>query len=371
VVLGPHRRPAPGAPLFLLLAALVSCAGCAAPAPPKPPSLQVPDAVTDLRAHQSGTAVVLHFTLPRQSTDGATLAGPRRVQIFREFGAATAAPPPSGRPAYTLDAQQLSGGLAGDTVTFPDALTPEEFQARQGEKVSYRVRTAASKGGWSALSKVASVTLVAPPAGVRDLQATVSAGAVTLRWSTPASATPPAPGSFTIYRAPLDRQGNATGATESVGVTTGASYRDTLVESGNRYRYTVRAMSPAPGGEVESADSAPVIVTVPAPAVPPPPEGLAAIPVRRPSGSLEVDLSWTITGERNLAGYNVYRSERKGERGKRLNRQPLASAAFRDTTVAPGRTYDYSVTSVDLAGKESAPSAPVTVKVSAPGAGHD
>jgi fibronectin type 3 domain-containing protein len=102
---------------------------------------------------------------------------------------------------------------------------------------------------------------------------------------------------------------------------------------------------------------------------PPAPRGLTAIPVRTPTGSLEVDLSWEIGSEANLAGYNVYRGERPGERGARLNRQVLAAPAFRDTKVIPGRNYSYSVTTVDPAGNESQASAPVRVSVPKAGGG--
>ncbi len=320
--------------------------------------------------------VVLHFTLPQQAADGTALNGPRRVEIFREFASTpqrnstqTGKRAPHSRATYRLDSTALSKVLVGNTVTFQDALTPKQFQEHRGQLVRYRVRTAVGKGGWSPLSKMTSVTLVVPPKPVRDLTAKPAPGSVTLHWSLPAPGASPMPGSFAVYRTPLESAGSAAGPAEAVTVTTGTSYQDSSVEANRSYRYTVRGIAPAPGGEVESADSPPVVVKVPASAVPASPEHVAAIPVRLPTGSLEVDLSWAISGARDLAGYNVYRSERPGKRGARLNRQVLASTAFRDTTVAAGHVYYYSVASVDLAGRESAPSAPVAVKVPKPGPG--
>ena len=72
-----------------------------------------------------------------------------------------------------------------------------------------------------------------------------------------------------------------------------------------------------------------------------------------------LELSWAIAPEHDVAGYNVYRSEAGGEAGKRQNVDLLPTPAFRDMNVAPGKTYYYTVTAVDRAQNESAPSAAV------------
>ena len=78
--------------------------------------------------------------------------------------------------------------------------------------------------------------------------------------------------------------------------------------------------------------------------------------------------------EPRVAGYRVYRrdtdhpSEQRplaggpGEGGewKRLDAVLVGVAAYRDLTVAAGKTYVYRVTAVSDAGLESAPSAEVT-----------
>lgn len=367
------RRPArwllPVSGFALLLAAAIALAGCAAPSAPRPPAEVVPQPVTDLRAHQRGAAVVLHFTLPRESTGGKSLAGPPRVEIYRAFHPAgapktTAAEAAvSASPAYTLSAQQLGGDLTGDSVTWADAFTASEFESHRGQTASYRVRTAARGSDWSAPSKAAEVTLVVPPAPVRDFRATVSGAAVQMRWHAPAPGPSPTPETFLLYRAALGPEGGPTSTPVAAGATAGTSYQDTSVEPDHSYRYTVRGMARVNGEEVESADSAAVVVHVPAAPPPAAPAGLTAIPVHAPGHSPEVDLSWEIGSEANLAGYNVYRSEQPGRRGERLNRQVLAAPAFRDTKVAPGRSYWYSVTAVGPTGDESKASAPVTVSV--------
>ena len=55
----------------------------------------------------------------------------------------------------------------------------------------------------------------------------------------------------------------------------------------------------------------------------------------------------------DLAGYNVYRHEDGTTRSK-VNDHPLKTPAYRDSSVASGKTYFYSVSAVDVRGNESA-----------------
>lgn len=347
---------------------------CAAPMPPQPPSENVPEAVTDLVAQQVGTSVVLHFTLPDRSTTGASLAGPWRIEIDRHFleragpirgqssgQNATAAP---GSPTFTLRGRALLDHVSGNLVSFKDALGAKQFSAHPGRKVVYYVRTAAGQSGWSAFSKAASLTLVAPPTPPRDLTAKSSEGTVRLDWTSGMAARE----TFIIYRTELSPNGARTTAPVVIVRSTGTSYQDTTVQTGQRYRYAVRATERAENGEVESVDSNSAVIQVPAVSAPAPPRGLAAIPVRNATGSLEVDLSWAISSEDNLSGYNVYRRRLPNGRGRRLNHERLLAPAFRDRTVAAGVRYLYWVTAVDAAGIESPPSKPVTVRTPASGA---
>jgi len=66
-----------------------------------------------------------------------------------------------------------------------------------------------------------------------------------------------------------------------------------------------------------------------------------------------VDVTWVPNTENDLAGYNVYRHE-QNEAAARINGELVKTPAFRDSNVAAGHTYFYSVTAVDLRGNESA-----------------
>ena len=72
-----------------------------------------------------------------------------------------------------------------------------------------------------------------------------------------------------------------------------------------------------------------------------------------------IDLIWAPVASADLAGYNVFRSEanRAGPRtAVKLNSEPVKTPSFRDSSVIPGKTYIYSISSVDVRGNESAKS---------------
>lgn len=76
-----------------------------------------------------------------------------------------------------------------------------------------------------------------------------------------------------------------------------------------------------------------------------------------------VDLSWTASSSKDVAGYNIYRSS-DATSWKKSNASLIASTLYSDATVASGSTYYYAATTVDIYGKESAKS--TLVKVSIP-----
>jgi fibronectin type 3 domain-containing protein len=73
-------------------------------------------------------------------------------------------------------------------------------------------------------------------------------------------------------------------------------------------------------------------------------------------------LIWAPDTDADLAGYNIYRRE-EGAESRRVNGEPVKASAFRDSNVASGHTYFYSVSAVDARGNESAPSDEQSEKV--------
>jgi len=133
------------------------------------------------------------------------------------------------------------------------------------------------------------------------------------------------------------------------------SYRDTLFEFGKTYLYVVRSVALTPESPVESDDSAPAIVTPRDTFSPASPQNVIAALTTPPGEAPSVDLSWSINLENDLAGYRVYRSDTQDARGQLLTTDLLPAPAYRDMSVQQGHRYWYSVTAVDRAGNESAP----------------
>ncbi|HLJ23135.1 MAG TPA: fibronectin type III domain-containing protein [Candidatus Acidoferrales bacterium] len=80
-----------------------------------------------------------------------------------------------------------------------------------------------------------------------------------------------------------------------------------------------------------------------------------------PPNPHSVTLTWTASPS-PIQGYYVYRTASTGA-PVRLNVRVVEGTQYTDHTVAAGQTYDYYVTSVDVKGVESAPSAHMTVSV--------
>jgi hypothetical protein len=374
-------RPALITPVFFFLFSLFFAflvAGCGAPGEPSPPRQPVPTAVTDLTARQLGNGVLLTFTLPKKAVDGLALAEPPSVEIYR--GTAPAGVKPSAnapRLVFTIPPAMLNDYTSAGHVEFRDPLPPENVSSAGGEALIYTVRTRASKKRASADSNPASVRVfpvLGPPALLR---ADVTETAMILTWSPPAGEIPTGAQSagFHVYRAEIEpadvdaarlhpEQFKLSKPLDQIGAAQDAEFHDTQFEFGHAYFYVVRAVVRYSTVEVESADSRPVAIK-PTDIFPPaPPANLVAIAVAAAGdAAAHIELSWSISGATDLAGYNVYRSEgdETSSRGERLNPELLLAPAFRDVTATPGRRCTYRVTSVDRTGNESATSAAVTI----------
>jgi hypothetical protein len=366
------------------LTIILCLSGCAAPGEPVPPQPVVPEAVTDLAARQSGDAVVLTFTLPKNSTERQPLAESPAIEIFRALESPGEKTAPENTPralVYTIPSALVDTYLAGGQVRFADPLKPEAVAAYAGGQAVYTVRTRASKKKDSADSNVSAVRIYPVAVAIADLIAQVTKEAVVLTWTPPEKTTSgaalEAPAGYRVYRALVETGSEAEAAANPggpklagplalVGVTPAPPYRDTQFEFGRTYVYTVRSVAQYENGSVESADSR-VAIVAPRNTFPPAaPQGLAIVLVpATPQEPAHLELSWAISPEADVAGYNIYRGGEVGAPGARLNRDLLLTPVFRDMPGVPGRTYFYRVTAVDRAGNESAPSVPVSSAVPA------
>jgi hypothetical protein len=366
-------------PIFVL----VFTAGCGAPGQPTPPSPPVPVAVVDLSARQDGDGAQLTFTMPAKTVEGDRLAQPPAVEILRGTVRADGSlDARSFRIVYTIPGSLVGNYRSEDHTRFTVPLAPEETKAHPGGSIAFLVRTRASQKRASADSNTVTVRVFPVPERIASIETHVTETAVELIWQAPSRTSAGDPlasiQGYRIYRGELDPASAEAAAKDLsqakwkapltlLGPSDAPSYRDTAFDFGKTYVYIVRSETQAEGGMLESSESAPAIVA-PRDIFPPAaPQGLvAAVLPGASSGTMLVDLSWSINVESDLAGYHVYRSEQEGTRGQLLTPELLLTPSLRDTSVEPGHRYWYTVTALDRSGNESAGSAPLAVDVAQP-----
>jgi hypothetical protein len=340
-------------------------------------------AISDLSAQQAGDAVQLSFTAPAKTVSGERLAETPAIEILRGALKPDGSPDAkSFRAIETVPGALVDNYRAAEKVQIVSRISSDDLRAYPGGTVAYRVRTRASRKRASADSNTIVVHIRPVPERITTLHAEVTEPAIELTWSAPTrtSAGDPVPpiSEYRIYRGEIDPSSSAAGASDFtqakwksplalLGSSPTNIYLDAAFDFGKTYLYTVRTVIPGDGNPVESSDSAPVTVT-PRDIFPPAvPEGVEAVViVGSPTNPPEVDLSWSMNTETDLAGYQLYRSEQQGTPGQLVTPDLLLSPAYRDTSVQPGHRYWYSVTAVDRSGNESAPSAPVAADVAQP-----
>lgn len=373
-------------------------AGCASPGEPVERKAPVPQAVTDLAASQSGSDVVLTFTVPKQGVNRLPLKQTPSIEIYRGTQSAAVSPapaqpaagpapaPPNSTLLATIPASMVSRYGQHGQVHYADSLTPSDFRALANQKIDYTVQAFIVPGKSSANSNVAAVEIVAPPMPIEDFAADVIHAGITLKWTAPTtdmSGQPATIHNYRVYRRQIgaaaqetqeksSRPGPSETAAESQFARiaeidpAATSYLDTEASTGGTYAYLVRSTLDHGGQPFESPDSN-IVAVVDKDVFPPAaPQNLAVAPVpAQGDAPAHIELSWQIIPEADVAGYNVYRGDEASARGTRQNTELLPTPAFRDMKVDPGRRYFYSVTAVDRSGNESAAS--MTVPADVPG----
>jgi hypothetical protein len=386
---------------FIAVFCVSLVAGCAAPSEPTTRHAPAPAAVTGLSARQLGTRVYLSFALPTKTEDHKAFNTTLSLDIYWEFVAPGAAPPDAAaiekqNVLVRVPSSMMSQYTNEGHVLFPVELKLEDLEHHFGGRAAFVVRTRISARRASEPSNVAVVRVYPPPSPIADLAATVTQEAVELKWSAvtlqagpsdAADANTSAAVSYRIYR--TEKTGatagaaNATNAknssnnptvtsvaplSELLGEAPTPSFRDTTFQFGHAYVYSVRSVvryGSTPNESVES-DESNLLALAPKDIFPPAaPQGLVAVPVPATSNvPAGIELSWAISAESDLAGYNIYRGDQDSRSRQRLNQTTLLTPAYRDITVFPGRLYTYTVTAVDRAGNESPASEPVTAGIS-------
>jgi hypothetical protein len=359
---------------FLAASILIGCASPSEPLARKPPT---PQAIADLAAEQAGNDVVLTFTLPKDTVDRRPLVDIPSIEIYRDVRtpAKPGELPAPANPTLLATIPSAMTAQYSDRghVHYADALTRSVFSGSPGATVIYTVRTRVSPKRASADSNAATLRIFPAPEAVADLHAEVTHSGIQLSWTPPATdlaGNHPMIRGFRIYRAvaPAAAAGETTAPKKSetriADVDASATtYLDAQINFGDTYTYSVRSVVARPE-DFESDDSNVVTLLAKDTFPPAAPEDLviAALPAQ-PGTPAHLEISWQISPEPDIAGYNIYRSEQSGVPGTLQNAELLPTPAFRDMNGVPGKQYFYSVTAVDRSGNESSASAAISGQV--------
>jgi hypothetical protein len=352
--------------------------GCAQTGPPLPPSLELAKPPADLRASRKGNRVTLSWSEPLLTTDRRSVRYLGPTLVCRSLDPdITACPSPAAMLPAPLPVaqnsksshgkQQKSDSSQAATQTYTDTLSAALQQQDLSSEITYAVevlnRNARGAGLSNRVHVPAVVTL--PPPG--NLAAELNDDGVVLTWAgtgesqTTASLFNNAPVQFRyrIYRRD-ERSGKDAIAGEVPLEEPGPThFTDSSLEweGAYLYRITVVSIIKRPDSEIQvEGDDTPAVRVVAHDVFPPSvPAGLQTAYSGEGQKAF-IDLIWAPVTNADLAGYNVYRSETNGAavgQPVQLNSALVKSPSYRDSAVAPGKTYTYAVSAVDVRGNES------------------
>jgi hypothetical protein len=307
---------------------------------PLPPALNIPLVVDDLSARQAGARIMVAFTLPSLTTEQTVLRAPGKIEL-------RAGPPPNNGS----DMNSWSGGAKQIPVTAGEfGVVETSFPASEfaGSRIVLAVRSAGPGDRFSAWSNIVTLNVVKPLPAPVDFKAEAASGGVKLSWRLPESRT------GVTYN--VLRKAQQDKAPVSAGSSDTDSFLDAAAEYGRTYEYSVQAMEKA-GDSLAVGDMSATVSITPDDKFPPAmPTGLTAL-----AGLNTAELNWERVTDSDLAGYRIYRAEGGGE-FKRIS-DTLSVPGFSDAGVASGKKYRYQVTSIDVKGNESGPSAAVEISI--------
>jgi hypothetical protein len=351
--------------LTAITALCLLLASCAQPGPPLPPSLELPKPPTDLHASRKGNRITLTWSEPTLTTDHQAVRyiGPTLICVSLEYEMTDCGSPAAVLTAPTAAAQKPDSARPAPktyTGSLPEAAQPLDPAA----EVTYAVEVLNRNARGAGLSNRVHVPAVATLAPPGDLAAELTGDGVVLTW-TRAGESQPLPGiqhRYRIYRHDESSGKNAVAGELPIPMTTAepspAHFTDTAIEWEKTYLYHVTAVSilkrPDTEVQVEGDDTPPVRVVAHDVFPPSVPTGLQAAYSGEGQNPF-IDLIWTPVTNADLAGYDIYRSEGPDAPGQmvKLNAELVKLPSYRDSAVAPGKTYTYSVSAVDVRGNES------------------
>lgn len=353
--------------IVIAVTAALMFAACATIGPPQPPSLELPKPPTDLRASRKGDKVVLTWTIPTVTTDRQTVRnlGPTRIcrgpqlvptQLMLTQHLLIQCGIPVGEPT----APHVAPTAKKSTATYIDAIPSNLRSSDPAGSVVYAIEVTNAAGHGAGLSNQVSVSLAPTLPPPQNFAARVTSQGVVLSWTNSLPVQTPQSSLRHLYRFYRRLEGNERELLlNEIPVEAGgaSTLTDSNIDWEKTYEYraeTVTVIAQEGKAEVQvEGDDSPIVKVFADDVFPPAvPSSVQAV-FSGAGGQSFIDLIWAPVPDIDLAGYNVYRHEAGGA-SVRVNANLLKTPSFRDTSVAAGKSYLYSVTAVDARGNESA-----------------
>ena len=345
------------APLAFITLSLLLTLCCGKRTPPVPPAERIPQRAT-ISGYQQGSQVVLSWKMPVRNSSPNDANFIERIDVYRLAD-------PLGSPAEITEEEFASRSTLIDSIpvgtddfslktfTYTDRLQFSDQPAR----LRYAVRFVNSSGQKAAFSNFLTIEPSSKIARSPDgLTFEVTQEAIIVRWQKPSAnvdgSTPANILGYNIYRRTADRPEPRKLNADPVSDT---SFTDSFFEFETNYTYFVRAVSVGSEGQpVESLSSEELSVTARDTFAPTPPASITIA-----ASPNVISLYFAANPEKDIKGYNVYRSEDDSEpleNWELLTPEPIDTNTFQDKNVRPGVRYFYYLTAIDKFGNVSRPS---------------
>ena len=307
-------------PAALAAAVLLLSAGCGYVGGPLKPLANVPAKVANLAAVQRGSIIIVHFTVPQQTTEARPIGKP--VKLDLRIGST----PEPFNQAQWLDHAKPLGGIRVDQGIATLEIPIAEWT---GKQAVLGVRVVGANGKDAGWSNYPAIRVVPAPQAPVNFKLDNRAEGVHMSWS----------GSGNQFR--IVRRSGSADAWAVVATLDSHEWTDTSTEFGKPYSYEVQSLVDVGDRKFAESDlTAPGDIT-PVDVFPP------AVPtgLRADAAPGSIELVWDRNTEPDLAGYRIYRSTGDGPFEKLAESNEIPN--YSDRAVEHGKTYRYAITAFD------------------------
>jgi len=348
--------------LLVFAAALAAFPSCGKKGPLLPPLVRIPQKIEAVTLYQRGESIFLEWPNPSAYVDGSPLAGVSEVEIWllEEAKAPDEEKPAvtreqfekEARPAVRITRQEFGRHLKNrDKMTPPLALrtaVPIPREMINHSVFFFALRAVDSRGKTSEFTELIPwdpIALPLPPAGLR---ARAFEDRIEVSWEAPSGnidqSAPAVHKGYNVYRAEAGKDP----VLLNIAPLQAVLFEDRNFVPGTTCRYFVRATVSDAAPYSESDDSESAEVEARDTFAPAPPAGLKAV-----AAAGMITLVWDENGEKDLAGYRVWRRQEGKADFVLLTPQAIAESTYSDATVEKNIRYEYAISALDRAGNES------------------